>query len=494
MSVMTDERAALAAPLAPWRMYWREILAGVVTALALVPEVISFSVISGVDPKSALYASITLGILMSLLGGRPAMVTAAAGSVALVIGPMTRAHGADYIFPAVLLAGVIQVLFGLSRLASLVRYVPRSVMLGFVNALGILIFMAQMPHVLHQGSAVLLVFAAALLITWGLPKLTTAVPSPLVAIAAAMALVWALGWQTPTVADSGNMAPGLLGFTQWNVPFSWQTFSIILPTALSIAFVGLLETLLTAQLVDEKTATGSNKNRESWALGVSNMAAGAYGGVAGCAMIGQTVVNVDIGRARTRVSTLAAALTMLMLVSVLSGLLALIPMASLAAVMVIVAVKTVHWRSLAPRTWQRMPVPETLAMLVTIVITVWSENLALGVGIGTLIALMLFARRVANASKVQRYAPDTQHQQVRYRVSGPLFFASSHALAEQFDYAADAGLAVRIDLSSAQIWDATTVAALDTVVRNYREHACTVQFVGLDARSRLLRSRLRGRL
>lgn len=481
-------------PQPAWRLYWREILAGIVTALALVPEVISFSVISGVDPKAALYASITLGILMSVLGGRPAMVTAAAGSVALVIGPMTRAHGVDYIFPAVLLAGVIQILFGLSRLASLVRYVPRSVMLGFVNALGILIFMAQVPHVLQLGAAVWAVFAAALLLTWLVPKFTTALPSPLVAIAAAMALVWALGWQVPTVADSGNMAPGLLGFTQWNVPFSWETFTIILPTALSIAFVGLLETLLTAQLVDETTATRSNKNRESWALGVSNMAAGAYGGVAGCAMIGQTVVNVEIGRARTRISTMAAALSMLALVSVLSGLLALIPMAALAAVMVVVAIKTVNWRSLAPRTWQRMPLPETLVMLTTIVITVWSENLALGVGIGTLIALMLFARRVAHASHVQRYAPDGQHAVVRYRVSGPLFFASSHALAEQFDYAADAGLAVRIDLSAAQIWDATTVAALDAVVRNYQAHGCSVQFVGLDARSRLLRSRLRGSL
>ncbi|THT99291.1 SulP family inorganic anion transporter [Lampropedia puyangensis] len=494
MSATGNNRTAAVTQQASWRLYWRELLAGVVTALALVPEVISFSVISGVDPKAALYASITLGILMSVLGGRPAMVTAAAGSVALVIGPMTRAHGVDYIFPAVLLAGVIQVLFGLSRLTSLVRYVPRSVMLGFVNALGILIFMAQVPHVLHQSNTVIIVFAAAILLTWLLPKWTTAVPSPLVAIATAMALVWLLGWQVPTVADSGNMAPGLLGFTQWNVPFNWQTLSIILPTALSIAFVGLLETLLTAQLVDEKTATDSNKNRESWALGVSNMAAGAYGGVAGCAMIGQTVVNIDIGGARTRLSTLAAALTMLLLVSVLSGLLALIPMASLAAVMVVVAIKTVHWRSLAPRTWQRMPIPETLVMLVTIVITVWTENLALGVGVGTVIALMLFARRVANATHVHRHAPEAPHTTVRYTISGPLFFASSHALAEQFDYAADHGQAVRIDLSAAQIWDATTVAALETVSRNYRAQQSTVQFVGLDARSRLLRSRLRGRL
>lgn len=494
MSVIGDQRSAATVPQARWPMYWREILAGVVTALALVPEVISFSVISGVDPKAALYASITLGILMSLLGGRPAMITAAAGSVALVIGPMTRAHGVDYIFPAVLLAGVIQIVFGLSRLASLVRYVPRSVMLGFVNALGILIFMAQMPHVLHHGSTVLAIFALALFLTWAVPKVSTAVPSPLVAIVAAMALVWALGWQAPTVADSGNMAPGLLGFTQWNVPFSWQTLSIILPTALSIAFVGLLESLLTAQLVDEKTATRSNKNRESWALGVSNMAAGAYGGVAGCAMIGQTVVNVDIGRARTRLSTMAAALTMLLLVSALSGLLALIPMASLAAVMVVVAAKTVHWGSLAPRSWQRMPLPETLVMLITIVLTVWTENLALGVGIGTVIALMLFARRVANATQVQRHAPEAGSNTVRYTVSGPLFFASSHALAEQFDYPGDAGLVVRIDLSAAQIWDATTVAALDTVTRHYESQGCGVQFIGLDARSRLLRSRLKGHL
>ncbi|KKW67046.1 transporter [Lampropedia cohaerens] len=478
-------------PQSAWRLYWRETLAGVVTALALVPEVISFSVVSGVDPQAALYASITMGLLMSILGGRPAMVTAAAGSVALVIGPMTRAHGVDYIFPAVLLAGVIQVLFGLSRLASLVRYVPRSVMLGFVNALGILIFMAQVPHVLDQGSIVLVVFAVALLLTWLVPKFTTAVPSPLIAITVAVALVGVMGWQVPTVADSGQMAPGLWHFTQWNVPFSWQTFTIILPTALSIAFVGLLESLLTAQLVDEKTGTRSDKNRESWALGVSNMAAGAYGGVAGCAMIGQTVVNIDIGRARTRLSTAAAALTMLLLVSVLSGLLAIIPMASLAAVMVVVAIKTVDWQSVSPRTWQRMPLPESLAMVVTVVITVWSENLALGVGIGAVIALMLFARRVANATLVQRQAPQSPNAPVQYTVSGPLFFASSHALAEEFDYEADQGRPVRVDLSAAQIWDATTVAALNTVARNFRKHGCSVHFSGLNARSRLLRSRLK---
>lgn len=316
----------------------RETLAGLVTALALIPEVISFSFISGVDPKAALVSSIVMGLVMSALGGRPAMVTAAAGSIALVIGPMVKVHGIGYILPTIILAGVVQIAFGAAGLARLMRFIPRSVMIGFVNALGILIFWAQVPHVLNVPWLVypLLVLSVAIILI--MPRFTTAVPAPLIAIIVVTAIVMVEHLSVPNVGGEGSMAPGLPGITPLLVPLNLDTLQIIWPTALSVAFVGLLETLLTAKLVDDLTDTRSHKGRKSWALGVANIAAGFYGGIAGCAMIGQTVVNVKIGQARTRVSTVVAALVLLLLVTGLSDLMAQIPMVALAAVMMIVAI------------------------------------------------------------------------------------------------------------------------------------------------------------
>ena len=379
-----------------------ETLAGLVTALALIPEVISFSFISGVDPKAALVASITLGLVMSALGGRPAMVTAAAGSIALVIGPMVKLHGVGYILPTVIIAGAIQIAFGAAGLARLMRFVPRSVMIGFVNALGILIFAAQVPHILNVPWLVYPLFVLSVAIILIMPRFTLAVPAPLVAIVVVTAIVMAGNLSVPNVGGEGSMAPGLPGITPFLVPFNLETLRIIWPTALSVAFVGLLETLLTAKLVDDLTDTRSHKGRESWALGIANIAAGFYGGIAGCAMIGQTVVNVKIGRARSRVSTAVAALVLLLLVTALSNLMAQIPMVALAAVMMIVALKTVNWHSIQPATIKRMPIPETLVMIVTVVITVATGNLALGVAAGVLLAMVLFARRVAHVISAER--------------------------------------------------------------------------------------------
>jgi len=487
-----EDSPSVAAVLRAPSLLTRETLAGVVTALALVPEVISFSFITGVDPKTALMSSIVLCLVMSALGGRPAMVTAAAGSIALVVGPMVKVHGVAYILPTILLAGGIQIVFGLTGMARLARFIPRSVMLGFVNALGVLIFAAQVPHVLDAPWAVYPLFALTVALVLLTPRVTTLIPAPLVAIVVVTAIVVFGGVAVPNVGGEGDMSPGLPGLTPFLAPLEWKTLAIVWPSALSVAFVGLLETLLTAKLVDEITDTRSHKGREAWALGVANICAGFWGGVAGCAMIGQTVVNVKIGGGRTRISTVAAGLTLLLLVTALSGVMARIPMVALAAVMMIVAVTTIDWRSVSPATLRRMPRSETAVMLVTLGVTVATSNLALGIAAGVLLAFALFARRVAHVVSVERsLSPDGSA--VLYTVDGPLFFGSSNDLFERFAYAADPA-DVTIDFSRAQIWDASTVATLDAIASRYRGHGVDVAFSGLDNRSSAFHARLSGTL
>lgn len=489
-TMRSDDGTTVADVLKSPPLFARESLAGIITCLALIPEVISFSVISGVDPKVALVASIVLGFVMSILGGRPAMVTAAAGSVALVIGPMVKAHGVGYILPTVVLAGAIQIAFGLAGLARMMRYVPRSVMIGFVNSLGILIFFAQVPHVVDKPAMVYALFVLVILIVQLFPRLSTAIPSPLVAIMVATAIVMLGNFQVPNVGGEGSMAPGLPGLTELLVPLSMETLQIVWPTALSVAFVGLLESLLTAKLVDELTETRSHKSRESWALGIANIAAGFYGGIAGCAMIGQTVVNVQLGRARTRVSTMMAVIVMLLMVTGLSHVMAQIPMVALAAVMMIVALKTVNWHSLQPATLKRMPLPETIVMLLTVAITVFTSNLAIGVISGTVFAIVLFARRVAHVTHADRKLVENDTTAL-YEIHGPLFFGSSNDLVESFSYAKDPKTVI-IDFSHSHIWDASTVATLDSIETKYTQHGVEVFFIGLDRRSSELHGRLTG--
>ncbi|MDR4048980.1 MAG: SulP family inorganic anion transporter [Citrobacter sp.] len=387
-SVAVAENAARAVLRQP-RLLVRETLAGVVTALALIPEVISFSVIAGVDPKVSLIASVVLCLTMSFLGGRPAMVTAAAGSVALVIGPMVHQHGVQYILPAVVLAGMIQILFGVLGMARLMRFIPTAVMTGFVNALGVLIFFAQVPHFWGKSPLICGLFVLTLLIVLWVPRFIKAIPAPLIAIVLLTVFTVTSGQLLPTVGDEGSMSGGLPGFTQLLVPLNLQTLAIIWPCALSIAFVGLMESLLTARLVDDLTVTPSNKNRESAGLGIANILAGFYGGIAGCAMIGQTIVNVEMGKGRSRVSTVAAGLVLLLLVTGLSEVMAEIPMSVLAGIMVIVAVKTFSWHSIQPATLRKLPVTETLVMLVTVAATVSTGNLAIGVVTGVMAMLIL---------------------------------------------------------------------------------------------------------
>ena len=398
-------RAVLRQP----RLLVRETLAGVVTALALIPEVISFSVIAGVDPKVSLIASVVLCLAMSFLGGRPAMVTAAAGSVALVIGPMVHQHGVQYILPAVVLAGMIQILFGVLGMARLMRFIPTAVMTGFVNALGILIFFAQVPHFWGKSPLIWGLFVLTLLIVLWVPRFIKAIPAPLIAIVLLTVFTVTSGQLLPTVGDEGSMSGGLPGFTQLLVPLNLQTLAIIWPCALSIAFVGLMESLLTARLVDDLTVTPSNKNRESAGLGIANILAGFYGGIAGCAMIGQTIVNVEMGKGRSRVSTVAAGLVLLLLVTGLSKVMAEIPMSVLAGIMVIVAVKTFSWHSIQPATLTKLPVTETLVMLVTVAATVSTGNLAIGVvaGVMTMLILPRIVRR-KRATTSETELPDRE--------------------------------------------------------------------------------------
>lgn len=398
-------RAVLRQP----RLLVRETLAGVVTALALIPEVISFSVIAGVDPKVSLIASVILCLAMSFLGGRPAMVTAAAGSVALVIGPMVHQHGVQYILPAVVLAGMIQILFGVLGMARLMRFIPTAVMTGFVNALGILIFFAQVPHFWGKSPLIWGLFVLTLLIVLWVPRFIKAIPAPLIAIVLLTVFTVTSGQLLPTVGDEGSMSGGLPGFTELLVPLNLQTLAIIWPCALSIAFVGLMESLLTARLVDDLTMTPSNKNRESAGLGIANILAGFYGGIAGCAMIGQTIVNVEMGKGRSRVSTVAAGLVLLLLVTGLSEVMAEIPMSVLAGIMVIVAVKTFSWHSIQPATLTKLPVTETLVMLVTVAATVSTGNLAIGVvaGVMTMLILPRIVRR-KRATTSETASPDRE--------------------------------------------------------------------------------------
>ena len=464
-----------------------EVLAGLVVALALIPEAISFSIIAGVDPRVGLFASFTMAVTIAIVGGRPAMISAATGAIALVVAPLARQYGLDYLVAAVLLAGMFQILLSVLGVARLMRFIPRSVMVGFVNALAILIFTSQLPHLLGVPALVYPFVAVGLIIMVFLPRLTSVVPAPLVAIVLLTAAAIVFSVQIPTVGDEGELPSSLPSLFLPDVPLSWSTLTLSAPYALAMALVGLLESLLTAKLVDDITDTHSNKTREGWGQGVANVVTGFFGGMGGCAMIGQTMINVKVSGARTRISTFLAGLFLLGLVVGVGDIVALIPMAALVAVMIMVSVGTMDWHSITPATLRRMPRSETMVMLATVVITVATHNLAYGVIVGALTAMVLFARRVAHMVTVEKIeetdedhdgTPDT----VFYRVSGELFFASSNDLVYQFNYIDDPRNIV-IDMSDSHIWDASTVAALDAVTTKYRAKGKHVDIIGLNTDS-----------
>ena len=464
-----------------------EVLAGLVVALALIPESISFSIIAGVDPRVGLFASFTMAVVIAFTGGRPAMISAATGAVALVVAPLVSDHGLPYLLAAVVLGGVFQVLLGLVGFARLMRFVPRSVMVGFVNALAILIFSAQLPQLIGVPWLVYPMVAAGLVIIFGLPRVTTVVPAPLVAIVVLTVVTVTVGLTVPDVGGEGDLPDSLPFAALPDVPLTVETFQIVFPYALGVAFVGLMESLMTAKLVDDITDTHSDKTRESWGQGVANIVTGFTGGMGGCAMIGQTMINVKSG-ARTRLSTFLAGVFLLVLVVALGDVVSLIPMAALVAVMVFVSIATFDWHSL--RTIHRMPRSETAVMLSTVAVVVWTGNLAIGVGVGVLVACVLFARRIAHLVEVT--STDDGGTRV-YQVRGALFFASSNDLYTQFDYAGDPAEVV-IDLSAAQVWDASTVAALDAITHKYEIRGKRATVVGLDGHSADRYDRHAGRL
>ncbi len=471
-----------------------EVLAGLVVALALIPEAIAFSIIAGVDPRIGLFASFTMAVTIAFVGGRPAMISAATGAIALVIAPLVASHGVDYFIAAVILAGIFQVILGVSGVAKLMRFIPRSVMVGFVNALAILIFMSQVPELLSVPWLVYPLVALGLVIVFGLPKLTKAVPAPLVAIVVLTLITVTAAVAVPTVGDKGELPESLPTLFIPNVPFTLETLQIIFPFALAMAFVGLLESLMTAKLVDDVTDTRSHKTREAWGQGIANIVTGFTGGMGGCAMIGQTMINVKASGARTRISTFLAGIFLLILVVALGGIVALIPMAALVAVMIFVAIVTFDWHSIKPSTLKRMPKSETTVMLATVIATVWTHNLAIGVGVGVLVAMVAFARRVAHFVTVDRTEETVNgDRHATYTVNGELFFASSNDLYTQFEYATDPHR-VTIDLHGSHLWDASTIAALDAIQEKYRTHGTDVKIVGLNEASTMMRERLGGKL
>ncbi len=474
-------RSALRSP----RLLVAELLAGLVVALALIPEAISFSLIAGVDPRVGLFASFTMAVAISITGGRPAMISAATGAMALVVVDLVRDHGVEYLLAATILAGLIQVGLGMAGIARVMRFVPSSVMTGFVNALAILIFLAQLPYLVDVPLAVYGLLAAGLAIIYGFPLLTRAVPSPLVAIVVLTAVCATAGITVPTVGDQGALPDALPVLGLPNVPISLDLLLVILPYSVTLAAVGLLESLLTARLVDDITETDSDGDRESRGQGIANVVTGLFGGMAGCAMIGQTMINVKVSGARTRISTFAAGTLLLVLVLALADLVAIIPMGALVAVMVLVSVSTFDWHSISPRTLRRMPRGETAVMVVTVAATVATHNLAIGVGAGVITAMVVFARRVAHLVDVTSVlAPDGSTRV--YSVTGELFFASDRELITAFDYAGDPARVI-IDFSRAHVWDTSAVAAIDAIEQKYAAHGVEVEVTGLNERSEALR-------
>lgn len=420
------------------------------------------------------------------------MISAATGAVALVIGPLNREHGFGYLVAAVILAGVFQIVLGALGVARLLRFVPRSVMVGFVNALAILVFLAQVPELRDVPWAVYPLVAAGLTLMVFFPKVTTLVPAPLVSIAILTTITVAAGIAVPTVGDKGALPSALPVPGLPDVPFTPDTLTTIAPYAFAMALVGLMESLMTATLVDEITDTRSNKTRESVGQGIANIVTGFFGGMGGCAMIGQTMINVKVSGARTRLSTFLSGVLLMVLCIVFGPVVSEIPMAALVAVMVMVCFATFDWHSIAPKTLKRMPAGEITVMVITVGCVVATHNLAVGVIAGSVTAMVIFAKRVAHLADVTSVTdPDGSH--VVYSVTGELFFASSNDLVTRFDYAGDPDKVV-IDLSSAHIWDASTVAALDAIETKYAQRGKTVEITGLNEHSARIHRTLSGEL
>lgn len=455
-----------------------DILAGIVVALALIPEAIGFSIIAGVDPRVGLYASFSIAVIIALVGGRPGMISAATAAVAVLVLPLVRDHGIDYLFAATILMGILQVIAGFLRLHLLMQYVSRSVITGFVNALAILIFMAQLPELIGVAPLTYALVAGGLAIIYIVPRFTRAVPSPLIAIAVLTALVWYLGFDVRTVGDMGELPTTLPTWLIPDVPFTLDTLRIILPYSATMAAVGLLESMMTAQIVDDLTDTGSDKQREMKGQGVANFFTGFLGGMGGCAMIGQSVINVKSG-GLTRLSTMVAGVFLLFLLLVLGPVVANIPMAALVAVMVMVSIGTFSWRSITDV--RRHPWQSSLVMLVTVVITVWTRDLAQGVLAGVTLSGLFFASKVKRMFTVTSDVSADGSTRT-YRLAGQVFFASSEQFTEAFEFREGLDRVV-IDVSNAHFWDISAIGTLDKAILKFRREGAAVDVIGLNEAS-----------
>lgn len=463
----------------------RDILAGMVGTFALIPEVIAFSFVAGIDPEVGLFASFMIGIVIAFAGGRPAMISGAAGSVALVAAALVHAHGLQYLIAATLLAGLFQIAFGLLKLDVLMRFVSRSVRTGFVNALAILIFSAQVPQMLNVTWHSYAMIAGGLAIIYLVPRITTAIPSPLICILILTGVSVAFPMPIHIVADLGRLPSSLPSWTIPTVPFDWQTLRIVAPYALAMAAVGLLESMMTASVVDDLTETTSSKARECTGLGLANVAAGLFGGIAGCGMIGQTVGNVRYG-GRGRLSTLVAGVFLLVVMVPLRPWIAQVPVAALVAIMIMVSISTFSWGSI--RDLASHPKVSGIVMIATVIVTVATHDLSAGVAVGVLLSGVFFAFKVTRLMDVTiRYdeASDTR----TYIVTGQIFFASADIFADRFDLR-DTARHVRIDLSAGHLWDVTAVGALEDIVTRMRRHGIAVEVIGLNQASAILVDRL----
>lgn len=456
----------------------KDLLAGIVVALALIPEAIAFSIIAGVDPQVGLYASFCIAVVTAFVGGRSGMISAATGAMALLMVTLVKEHGLQYLLATTLLTGVLQLFAGWLRMGEALKFVSRSVMTGFINALAILIFMAQLPEFKGAGWEMYAMVAGGLAIIYLLPRFTNAVPSPLVCIILATLVSVIFRLDLRTVGDMGALPSTLPVFLWPEVPLNLETLKIILPYAIPLAVVGLLESLMTATIVDDLTDTDSDKNKECVGQGTGNIVAGLFGGMAGCAMIGQTVINIKSG-GRGRLSTFAAGVFLLILIVVFGTWVKLIPMAALVAVMIMVSIGTFSWQSLADL--RRHPKTSSLVMIVTVLVVVYTHNLAMGVAVGVLMSTISFARKAALLVRVGRSLDSSQNERT-YIVEGNIFFVSATRFAKAFNFRETVEKVV-IDVSRAHFWDISSVAALDKIVLRFRRDGAEVQLVGLNEAS-----------
>jgi sulfate permease, SulP family len=461
-----------------------DILSGIVVALALIPEAIAFSIIAGVDPMVGLYASFCIAVVIAFLGGRPGMISAATGAMALVMVTLVKDHGLQYLFAATILTGILQMIMGLLKVGSLMKFIPRPVMVGFVNSLAILIFSAQLPHFAGESWIMYMMAAGALAIIYIFPRFTKAVPSPLVAIIIITVISIAAGANVRTVGDMSQLTQALPVFMLPEIPLNFETLSVIFPYSIALAMVGLLESLLTAQIVDDMTDTDSNKNKEARGQGIANIIAGLFGGMAGCAMIGQSGINIKSG-GRGRLSTFIAGAFLMFLIVALQGVLVKIPMAALVGVMIMVSIATFDWSSLtrihlAPKT-------DTCVMIVTVLTVVKTHDLSKGVFAGVLLSMVFFAAKISKVT-IERNV-DQNSKTAVYQVHGQLFFASVDSFISKFNFKEESELII-VNFTHSHVWDDSAVGAIDKIILKYRENGKSVNVLGLNKDSSTLIEKL----